>query len=715
MIKYLIVFLVFNLTISAFLKAQLVDRRAQIVKLLSESRNEWLNNVEKSLTLSDKALKLSKKLKEDSLIAESYSSIALCYSYTSNCINAIVFFDSALLYIKKSEEQRLAYIYNQMGSCYGEINQYELALKYLFNSLSINKKYKDKKALISDYGNIGVVYINRRIFDSAIYYFNKVKEISVINGDTNSNAFSIACLNLGLIYTEKSQYLSALKEYQTAKEAVNDNNIFYKSQIFLNLGITYYYLHDHTKAKELFTNSNLISKKINNKAIEANSLYYLGRVQKKEKEYEFAIKNLQESKNINKQIKKLDGYYFSIYELADIYLLNNQYSTALEYFKLAYNGFKNLNINKDAALSLSNILYINTIVKKNYDLDLSIYLDSCFSLIENTYDYEVLSNVYYNISLIYKNTNNELSKVYMLKSLEFQDSLLNSTSMLLSKDLMYNYQSSNLKLASDNLAKIIQLNENEFKNKQSQSDFLKIFLIAMILIVIIITIFSIYIYISLVKIKRNLYQLQLRNSKIKIYRKRLIVRNNKMLILKSQIEQSITEHLGKLVESLSLNEMENKVAISRINSIANLYKILSDKKNLSEEEYFDKIIKENIEYFKPFNTHINLVKDIDQSIQMKRNELKYLGLIINEVLINTLKYAFGGRDEGTITIKLFEEDNYTTLSISDNGVGYDVQSVKKGFGNKLIEIFTKQLKGNLLIKSDSLGSYFNLTFSKTSF
>ena len=52
-----------------------------------------------------------------------------------------------------------------------------------------------------------------------------------------------------------------------------------------------------------------------------------------------------------------------------------------------------------------------------------------------------------------------------------------------------------------------------------------------------------------------------------------------------------------------------------------------------------------------------------------------IGLIINEIVTNSIKYAFKGKDEGQIHIILKKEENKLFLSVSDNGNGKDCGSV----------------------------------------
>jgi two-component sensor histidine kinase len=78
----------------------------------------------------------------------------------------------------------------------------------------------------------------------------------------------------------------------------------------------------------------------------------------------------------------------------------------------------------------------------------------------------------------------------------------------------------------------------------------------------------------------------------------------------------------------------------------------------------------------------------------------HLGLIINELVTNSMKYAFPKGQEGTIEIALHHEDEHLLLVVADNGVG--TAAAKKranstSFGNKLIGLLTQKLRGEVEI------------------
>lgn len=89
-----------------------------------------------------------------------------------------------------------------------------------------------------------------------------------------------------------------------------------------------------------------------------------------------------------------------------------------------------------------------------------------------------------------------------------------------------------------------------------------------------------------------------------------------------------------------------------------------------------------------------------------------LGLIVNELLTNSMKYAFPGGRNGTVHIKL-EKDRSGNLQlvVADDGVGKGTATQGTGFGKQLIDLLTRQLEGSVreeTINGTQLFFQFNL-------
>ncbi len=125
------------------------------------------------------------------------------------------------------------------------------------------------------------------------------------------------------------------------------------------------------------------------------------------------------------------------------------------------------------------------------------------------------------------------------------------------------------------------------------------------------------------------------------------------------------------------------------------------------------------------NTDISLNMDLEENLLFDMDTAVPLGIIINELVSNSLKHAFIGRERGEIRIKLYREESTRLegedcestsasfiLTISDNGVGIpenlDIEGLDS-LGIQLVISLVDQLDGELELKRDN-GTEFTIKF-----
>ena len=143
---------------------------------------------------------------------------------------------------------------------------------------------------------------------------------------------------------------------------------------------------------------------------------------------------------------------------------------------------------------------------------------------------------------------------------------------------------------------------------------------------------------------------------------------------------------------------------SRVKSMALIHQDLYNKENLtgvSVREYLEKLSAELMGSFNIDARRIQLETDIPE-ILLDVDTLVPLGLIINELLTNALKYAFPEGRTGTIKIKIYEDNAGLKMDFSDNGIGLDVdKKTESSFGFRLIDTLLEQLEGEMQHKADN--------------
>lgn len=92
---------------------------------------------------------------------------------------------------------------------------------------------------------------------------------------------------------------------------------------------------------------------------------------------------------------------------------------------------------------------------------------------------------------------------------------------------------------------------------------------------------------------------------------------------------------------------------------------------------------------------------IDTQIALDPQRAVSVGLIINELVANALKYAFPDERPGAVSIQLRRVNTDFCLEIADNGVGFDYTNMKQGSGTRLVQLLAQQLAADLGWKRDS--------------
>ena len=172
--------------------------------------------------------------------------------------------------------------------------------------------------------------------------------------------------------------------------------------------------------------------------------------------------------------------------------------------------------------------------------------------------------------------------------------------------------------------------------------------------------------------------------------------------------QVISSLLG--IQSLQIKDVKAKEAIqegrNRVHSMSLIHQNLYKKDNLTGIEMRDYMKKLSTSIISSYSLQPDQV-EVEQDIEDMTLDVETvvpIGLITNELLTNSLKYAFPDNRKGVITIKLREQSNQLQLKISDNGIGLDPDQLKlkeENFGHSLIRAFRNKLDATIDIHGDN--------------
>ena len=198
-------------------------------------------------------------------------------------------------------------------------------------------------------------------------------------------------------------------------------------------------------------------------------------------------------------------------------------------------------------------------------------------------------------------------------------------------------------------------------------------------------------------------------------------------VLLQEIHHRVKNNLQIVSSLLSLQsryiEQPDSIEIfrdsqSRIKSMALVHEKLyqsGDLTRINLSEYIPDLVSD---LFRSYGVNYNLVqfKINSENISLDINTAIPCGLIINELVTNSIKHAFQGIIKGEIVVELKYEDDCLKMKVQDNGVGFPEEvnlSNIKTLGLQLVISLTKQLDGSIeLIKEN--GTSFNIIFKEQS-
>ena len=200
-----------------------------------------------------------------------------------------------------------------------------------------------------------------------------------------------------------------------------------------------------------------------------------------------------------------------------------------------------------------------------------------------------------------------------------------------------------------------------------------------------------------------------KNIKSKEINKVLSASNREKEILLKEVHHRVKNNLQLVSSLLSLQSktINNKKikqilleSTDRIKSMSLVHQRLYEREAFTEVEFqtYSSQIAENL--IASYNSSANTCFEINTDENIGIDFAITLGLILNEIITNTLKH---NPDQKKLKIELsfVKKKNTYELKVSDNGKGFNIATVQKKntLGMRLISILTNQLEGELQITS----------------
>jgi len=206
---------------------------------------------------------------------------------------------------------------------------------------------------------------------------------------------------------------------------------------------------------------------------------------------------------------------------------------------------------------------------------------------------------------------------------------------------------------------------------------------------------------------------------IRIKRIQLQKQNLEKEFLLKEIHHRVKNNLGIVTSLLELQSAQTvdtnvidamQATQNRVYSMSMIHQRLYQGKNLAAIDMNDYFINLGGHVINSYGAENRIVLECDiESIELDIDTAIPLGLIVNELITNALKYAFPDNRDGVIKISLKRAINdLLELEVIDNGIGFneDETTVESGFGTQLIKLLIQQLDGKMEYKSKEGTSVF---------
>lgn len=161
---------------------------------------------------------------------------------------------------------------------------------------------------------------------------------------------------------------------------------------------------------------------------------------------------------------------------------------------------------------------------------------------------------------------------------------------------------------------------------------------------------------------------------------------NNLTVISSLLSLKALELKDKEMIAI-LNDMTNR--IRTIGEIHDLLHRSNTYEQINLNEYISQIVNRFLDSFSDRTDKIILKKEVED-VHVHVDTAISCGLVVNELLTNSFKYAFPGNMKGEIEIKLLRNDDVIELNVRDNGIGFNEKEIAEGrLGLKIFHLIAE--------------------------
>lgn len=570
---------------------------------------------------------LAKKIKYEKGLAKSYAALGSFYFYFSNDIDSLMYFMNLGIALPNKNNYRAIYaeLLKKKGVAFFYRGTTDSALVYFKNSLNQYQLLSDSFEVIKALNNIGTIQLKLQNYKDAILTFYQCLKYDEAKKDSISIATDYN--NIAIVFADKKDFKSALIYYNKAlkiREAFSDSIGI--ARMYVNIANIYIDQQKHKEARIILDRGIPLIDTMQERDLYTKILNNKGLINLREKKYNNALSNFLNVIRIKNEIGIDDNSAGLMGNIGSLYYETNQYLKAIpcciKGYELAVKSGE-LEVQRNCQKTLAKCYALT----KQGDL-----------AVESMKMYITLGDSIYILNL-----DKEISETqvkYETEKKEQENKLLQ--------------QENNLKQA-----------KLETRNRTI------IILVFAIVLIVIVVVWRI----NANKLKKK--QLELEASQKIQQEKERISRDlhdnvgGQLSYVLYSLDALNTDSVAKRNE---LKENINESVRSVIQNLRETIWAINDKE-LTVNDLSDKLKVYARSMFKNTSTKISFKEDIQNQITF--NSLVGLNLyrICQEIINNAFKYANASELKITFTV-----NDKTTITIKDNGIGFDLNEYLEGFG-----------------------------------
>lgn len=629
----------------------------------------------------DSLTTLFNESKADTTKARLLSEIGVI-TYTTNPKQGRVLNDSLISLTEGMINKYRIQGFRMKGTYFLLDRDYQNSEKNYLKALDMARSISNRKLIGNLYGSLGTLYGWQNKLDSAIQYYEKAVRL---NDSLNLKEQNIRpYINLAITVSQQNKLEKANDYLFKALEIAENNNSDQLGYLYNEIAINYLRLDVYDKAEAFLKKALPIAeKKEDNFALARihNSLGYLSET--RDEDWQKTLFHYEKSLKYYQVMQHSTGIIDAYGNAGIQHMRLGNYPKSKEYFTNALQLASEKNsIDK---MIIGNLNLSELYIKQKNKTESKKYLNKGLALIGKGSKLPYKNHFYRIGNLFAENKSYKIAYDNVKDYAILADSLFKENSVNKIAEVEAKYQTE--KKEKENL--LLRNEKAEQELKITKENRLKWFFgIGLLASLISLGIF--YYFYQKNKKQKNIIE----NLQKELHHR---VKNN-LSVIDTFIEVAKDE-FDEEQFSNKLTELQNRIdSINEVHS--QLYKS-DDVTNLDLKKYIEFLSKNVQSSFS--SSDIVIEKKISDTLSINPSKSFSIGLIINEFLTNSFKYAFDN-NIGKVEIDLKEIDSKILLKLSDNGKGFpgdiDIQKTES-FGLRIMKLLSEQLDGTFDLKGDN--------------